>query len=92
MTATTGTVTIDTAPRTVDADAPPAAGYAAPFVWVNVDHANVRATPNLKAIVFVSEPRDTKLALLGTVGSWTHVETHHGITGWMMTALIRSSP
>ncbi len=69
----------------------PASGYVAPFVWVNVDHANLRAASNLKAAVFVSCSLDTKLAFLGSAGEWDHVETISGVIGWMKQDLVRTS-
>ncbi len=80
-------------PRVTDADksALPA-GYVAPFVYVDVDHANVRLKPNLEATVLVSEPRDTRLALLGSQDGWDHILSRTGIVGWIKAELVRTSP
>ena len=65
------------------------AGFEAPFLVVDVRHANLRASPNLTAPVIVSEPYNTRLALRGIDGPWVHVETQTGVSGWMMRALTR---
>ena len=65
------------------------AGFETPFLVVDVDHANLRAGPSLTALVIVSEPYNTRLALRGTDGPWVHVETSKGVVGWMMRSLTR---
>jgi uncharacterized protein YgiM (DUF1202 family) len=65
------------------------AGFEAPFLVVDVRHANLRAGPNLAAPVIGSEPYNTRLALRGVDGPWVHVETQTGVSGWMMRTLTR---
>jgi uncharacterized protein YgiM (DUF1202 family) len=65
------------------------AGFEAPFLVVDVRHANLRAAPSLTAPVIASEPYNTRLALRGTDGPWVHVETQAGVSGWMMRTLTR---
>jgi hypothetical protein len=65
------------------------AGFAAPFLVVDVRHANLRAGPNLTAPVIASEPYNTRLALRGIDGPWVHVQTPRGVSGWMMRNLTR---
>jgi uncharacterized protein YgiM (DUF1202 family) len=65
------------------------AGFEAPFLVVDVRHANLRASPTLTAPVIVSEPYNTRLALRGRAGPWVHVETPTGVSGWMMRTLTR---
>jgi hypothetical protein len=65
------------------------AGFEAPFLVVDVRHANLRASPNLTAPVIVAEPYNTWLALRGIDGPWAHVETQTGVSGWMMRNLTR---
>jgi uncharacterized protein YgiM (DUF1202 family) len=65
------------------------AGFAAPFLVVDVRYANLRAGPSVTALVIVSEPYNTRLALRGTDGPWVHVETQTGVSGWMMRTLTR---
>jgi murein DD-endopeptidase MepM/ murein hydrolase activator NlpD/uncharacterized protein YgiM (DUF1202 family) len=65
------------------------AGFEAPFLVVDVRHANLRAGSSLTAPVIVSEPYNTRLALRGIDGPWVHVETRTGVSGWMMRNLTR---
>jgi murein DD-endopeptidase MepM/ murein hydrolase activator NlpD/uncharacterized protein YgiM (DUF1202 family) len=65
------------------------AGFEAPFLVIDVGHANLRAGPNLAAPVIVSERYNTRLALRGVDGPWVHVETQTGVSGWMMRTLTR---
>src|SRR5205085_2771151 len=93
-----GRATPQVARSTVPARAPGAsrstrrgavAGFEAPFLVVDVRHANLRAGPSLTALAIVSEPYNTRLALRGIDGPWVHVETHTGVSGWMMRNLTR---
>jgi N-acetylmuramoyl-L-alanine amidase len=65
--------------------------FAAPFLVVGVQAANLRAAPSLTARVVLVLRSGATVSLHRESGSWAYVSTRSGVAGWMWRSLLRTA-
>ncbi len=70
---------------------PAPVAFAAPFLVVGVQAANLRAAPALTARVVLVLRNGAEVSLHRESGSWAYVSTRSGVIGWMWRTLLRTA-
>jgi hypothetical protein len=87
-----GTTTPSAAPRLALASPARNRGRTAALAYVWATTLHVRAAPRLSGAVVALAGENTRVRLLGTHVSWSHVRLPNGVEGWVLTHYIKPKP